>query len=595
MIEKDGAASLGARQRTPVADAPQEHVVQFYEDDDFLFRVVGSFLAGGLVAGEPVVAIATPSHRDGFVQAIVRHGADLPGSRSRLTLLDAQETLDAFMVDGLPDVDQFRTSVGAAIERICSTVTNGNGGGRVRVYGEMVDLLWQGGNRKAALRLEELWNDLATTHPISILCAYTLASFYCANDDEHIQHVTRTHTHSLPVEQHARSLEREIKRRGELEAALRDALSERRRTEEAVRANQAFLEGIVQTSEDCIKVLDFEGRLLFLSAAGERIFGCEPGKMLGKSWTDLWDGREREAAIDAVARAREGRTTLLESFLTVEPGSDARRWWEIRVSPILDREGRPDRVLVVSRDVTERKTFEEERERLVRELDRAVKARDEFVAMLSHDLRDPMAVITAGADLLLRKLRDDQPVLRRTTAMMRTSAQRANRMIGDLIQDAALEDGQVRLLKQAHDPRALAAEVLEAYQPGAQVRGIQLTVEITGEPRPVVCDRDYVVRALGNFVGNAKKFTPEGGTVVIGVEPTPGAVKLSVRDTGPGIPAELRSQIFVRGFRGASGEPGLGLGLAISKRIVEAHGGDIGVESELGRGSTFWFTLPVSV
>jgi PAS domain S-box-containing protein len=455
----------------------------------------------------------------------------------------------------------------------------------------MVDLLWQEGQRQAAIRLEEIWNALIGKREVSLLCAYTMASFYRANGVDHFHEVTRAHSCTLPIERPTGSLVNELGRRAELEAALRETLSERRRAEEAARANEAFLEGIVRSSEDCIKVLDLEGRLLFVNAVGEEIFGCEIGALLGQRYTDFWQGRERDVLLEAIAHAVRGHATTV-SLPQSEPGSGAIKWWEIRVSPILDREERPDRILVVSREVTERKRFEEERDRLVGELDRAVKLRDEFVAMLTHDLKNPLSAIYLGASLLLRRLDEERTEDRKAIATMRRSAERATRMIDNLIQDIAFEEGQVRLSKRRVDPRELVGEVLEMFQPGAQEGQVLLTAETRGDPGPVECDRDYVLRALGNLVGNAKKFTPAGGAILLGIEPAGGAVRFFVRDTGIGIPPEHHAAIFRRGFRGAQSSTGLGLGLTIAKRIVEAHGGAIGVESEVGKGSTFWFTLP---
>jgi signal transduction histidine kinase len=227
-------------------------------------------------------------------------------------------------------------------------------------------------------------------------------------------------------------------------------------------------------------------------------------------------------------------------------------------------------------------------------LRQALHARDDFVAVLSHDLRNPLGAITLAASLLLQQLPDEQVRLRKRAHTIRTAAERANRMIEDLLQESALDAGQVKFSMQAQDARSLVAEVFELFHAGAQERGIALHQEVSEGARPVLCDQDYVLRAFGNLVGNAKKFTPPGGAITLRAEPVDGGVRFSVKDTGPGVPPEIHTRIFERGFRGGGGEPGLGLGLAIAKGIVEAHGGKIGVHSEVGKGSTFWFTLPVA-
>ena len=245
-------------------------------------------------------------------------------------------------------------------------------------------------------------------------------------------------------------------------------------------------------------------------------------------------------------------------------------------------------------DITDSKKVQSDRELLVRDLDRAVKARDEFVAVLSHDLRNPIGAIALGADLLIQQLRDDQVRLRKRAQTIRTAAERAGRMIEDLLQEIALEGGQLELSKAPQDARGILAEVHDLFLPGALERGIQMRLAPSPGPLPVCCDRDAVLRALGNLVGNAKKFTPRGGRIDLRADLVDGGVRLSVSDTGPGISAEHRARLFERGFRGDRNEAGLGLGLSIAQRIVRAHGGTIGVESEPGKGSTFWFKLPLA-
>jgi PAS domain S-box-containing protein len=225
-------------------------------------------------------------------------------------------------------------------------------------------------------------------------------------------------------------------------------------------------------------------------------------------------------------------------------------------------------------------------------LQRAVQARDEFVAVLSHDLRNPIGAISLAANLLIQQLPQEHGRLRKRAETIRTAADRAGRMIGDLLGEMALEGGQVKLSKVACDPEALVSEVFELHLVAAQERGISLKQEVPKGLKPVLCDRDYVLRVFGNLLGNAKKFTSPGGSVTLRAKPLEGAVKFSVTDTGPGISPDIRSRLFERGFRGPGGEAGLGLGLSIARGIVEAHGGKIGVESEVGKGSTFWFTLP---
>ena len=245
-------------------------------------------------------------------------------------------------------------------------------------------------------------------------------------------------------------------------------------------------------------------------------------------------------------------------------------------------------------DITARKTAEDERERLVHDLDLAVKARDDFVAVLSHDLRNPIGAIAMGASLLARQLPDGMDAQRKRADALRRQAELAGRMIDELLEEIALERGAVPFSTEPIDVRDLAADVRDMFHSLAEERGISLTVDCCGGlDRPVRANRDYVLRAIGNIVGNAGKFTPPGGAIAIRFEPEGDALKISVTDTGPGIPAEQLDRVFERGYRAGQPGSGLGLGLAIVKGIAEAHGGTTAVESEMGKGTTFWFTLPM--
>jgi signal transduction histidine kinase len=230
---------------------PHGHAVWFYESDSFLFDTVGRFLATGLRVDDGLVIIATASHREGIVQRL--DGMDVARAQAdgRLTLLDARETLSRFMVGDMPDAGRFHD----VIDRVIRRAREGRRPGRIRAYGEMVDLLWKDGNSRGAIRLEELWNDAGKAHTFSLLCAYAMGNFYREGDAARLVEVCRAHDHVIPgerstdaedsveylgalssLQQRARSLESEIRHRRLLEEALRDALRERGRVEEELRA-----------------------------------------------------------------------------------------------------------------------------------------------------------------------------------------------------------------------------------------------------------------------------------------------------------------------------------------------------------------------
>ena len=164
--------------------------MQFYGTDTRLFSTVGGFLAEGMIHGEPALIIATEAHRNGVIAQLTERFVDVKKARQSgdLVLLDAQETLDLFMVDGAPDTKLFEANVGRFIEQSLL----GRPGHVLRAYGEMVDVLWKDGQCDAAIRLEILWNKLATRFGFALLCGYAMGSFY--KKTERLQEVCALHT-----------------------------------------------------------------------------------------------------------------------------------------------------------------------------------------------------------------------------------------------------------------------------------------------------------------------------------------------------------------------------------------------------------------
>jgi hypothetical protein len=164
------------------------HAVRFYDDDAALCRIVASFLREGLALGQPALVIATPQHTQGIIGELRAREMDVDALRATdAVVLDAQKTMDSFMVDGQPDAALFNETATAALD-----MTRTHGRTPIRAYGEMVDLLWKDGRDVAAIQLEMLWNRLARSHQFSLLCGYATGNFY---KDAHVLDVCRQHTH----------------------------------------------------------------------------------------------------------------------------------------------------------------------------------------------------------------------------------------------------------------------------------------------------------------------------------------------------------------------------------------------------------------
>lgn len=226
--------------------------------------------------------------------------------------------------------------------------------------------------------------------------------------------------------------------------------------------------------------------------------------------------------------------------------------------------------------------------------DRIVASRDDFLATVSHDLRSLLGGLLSSAELLLENAPHghDGDLTRKCASTSKRLVLRMSRLVNDLLDMTSIEAGQVQLTINDHDITDILNDTLEAFEPIATARGIVLrgaTLPGAGTAR---FDGGRILQVLANLVSNAIKFTPAGGTVTVGASRDEGAFTFAVIDTGVGIAEEAQAGIFEKFKQIAKDRRGLGLGLHIARGIVEAHGGKVWVESELGVGSTFRFAIP---
>jgi PAS domain S-box-containing protein len=247
-------------------------------------------------------------------------------------------------------------------------------------------------------------------------------------------------------------------------------------------------------------------------------------------------------------------------------------------------------------DIARRSAVAIDNARLHEQAQRAVRARDAVLALVSHDLRNPLGVILLQTlNLLKFPAADDRRSQgRRAIESVQRSAARMNRLIGDLLDVTSIEAGHLSVVKGREPSGALIAAALEALQDLAIGKSQRLQSDPGQIDGPdVSCDRERMLQVFTNLIGNAIKFSPEGATITVRAEPVGHEVKYSVADNGHGIPPEQLPHIFDRFWQATeTAQLGTGLGLSIAKGIVEAHGGRIWAESQVGVGSTFCFTLP---
>jgi len=237
----------------------------------------------------------------------------------------------------------------------------------------------------------------------------------------------------------------------------------------------------------------------------------------------------------------------------------------------------------------------DENSRLYDQAQKAVRAREQILEMVSHDLKNPLGTILLTASLLpdIRESDERQPVVPQAVGRIRRSAQSMLRLIEDLLDFASIEAGRLAIKCEPQDAGALVREALASIENLARDKQLRFTAEIEPQLRAVCCDRERIHQVLTNLIGNAAKVTPDGGEISVFVAARGQHVLFTVSDTGPGISHEDAKHLFERYWRSdETAYKGTGLGLAIASAIVGAHGGEIWVESELGRGATLLFTLP---
>jgi PAS domain S-box-containing protein len=385
-----------------------------------------------------------------------------------------------------------------------------------------------------------------------------------------------------------------LRAHGELERKVAE------RTEE-LHKNSIVFKTITESTSDFIVIKNLQGRYLMINSAVARFLGRSMDSIIGRDDSEL-------LAPEVVPKIRERDLAIMESGHSesfeeeIEAGG-GKRIFLTNKCPYRDNQGKIIGVIGIAQDITERFSREAERtEMLKREqaarirAEEATRMRDELMAMVSHDLKNPLAGIITGTELIQKLSKVDEPG-KLALAVIRRSTERMNRLIRDLLDNYRFEESGFNIQNGlgAHEVAPLLQESVEAQKILASDGNIRLEIDASRALPAIRVNPDRILQVLQNLIGNAIKFSPPGGVVRLKAERVDSEVLFSVKDNGPGIEESFLPHVFER-FSRAKGNTqiGTGLGLSIAKGIVEAHGGTIWAESKQGEGSSFFFTLPVA-
>jgi len=699
-----------------------DHAVRFYEGDDELVDEVAEYLDDALRAGGLAIAIATPEHRRELSRRLCGIGGPMLDTSSdwftgSLILLDAEQTMEKFMVGGRPDAQQFEATIAPLLAQAPPQKP-------VHAFGEMVALLCERGDYTGALILEGLWNDLARKHRFALFCAYAKDLFSSAEGAKAYRHVCSSHTRVLTEllktamakepgraledpPQHARELQAEIARRTQAEKTLR----------QRERELAAFLDN---ASEGIHKVAA-DGTILYANRAELDLLGYRWEEYVGHSIADFYVDRQQIQGIldklkrgevlrdePALLRCRDGthkpvliysnghfedgelkytrcftrdaservareqaleqRNSVimqapvgaalltgpelryelandaycamlgcrgvvgktfaecsphllgseLESMLVqglratgplsaqelraeMDAGGGGERFYSLSLQPVRAPGGQPQGVIAVMVDVSEQvlarralETSVHERDHLVESLREASRVKDEFLAMLGHELRNPLSPIVTA--LRLMRMRGHQGLSRELDIMQR-QVDHMVRLVDDLLDISRVTRGKIELKRERVELPAVVMKAAEQVNLLLEQRNHRLHLDVDPALR---CEGDPVrlAQVVSNLLTNAARYTESGGDIWLRAwRDGEDHVAVSVRDNGRGIAPDILPQVFELFYQGQRSvdrsDGGLGVGLALVRSLVELHGGIVQAASAgLGQGSEFTFRLP---
>jgi PAS domain S-box-containing protein len=497
-------------------------------------------------------------------------------------------------VDDWPDEILFHATIEPALAQAESGLRRKSH--PIVAFGEMVALLWAAGKCDAAIRLEQMWNELAHKHSFSLRCAYPMGGQL---QEDMFRQVCAEHSAVIPAESYT-SLGNEddrlrmvssLQQKAQTLQAAVDAreqeIIQRKNVELRLRRTEELANKIVESSVDCVKVLDLEGRLEYMNAPGQKALEIEDmSQILGRGWIDFWSEEDQPRAEAAFLAAKAGGTGSFRGDCSTLGG--VAKSWDVKITPVLDGEGQIERLIAVSRDITELKKAQGavlQAEKLA--------AIGRMAATIAHEINNPLESVTNF--IYLAKTCDGVPkeisgYLDIADQELARVAQIAQRTLG-FYRDPAIP----RWVSVAD----LIDDVMAVYE--SKLRNKHLKAEILADRELMLCTKQGEFKqALANLVANAIDASRGGGTLWLRVQSTrnwangmdPG-VRVTLADNGSGMTPEVQRQVFVPFFT-TKADVGTGIGLWVTKSLIEKLGGYLRFRSRHGEngGTVMSFFLP---
>lgn len=589
MLDSTEAMSSALAPRSQWSDTREdEHFVQFYETEAFLLTSVGGFIDAGLKAGDAVIVVGTSGHRTALQTLLTARGHDVPAvvASEQYVPLDAVEMLETFLVNGSPDATRFIEVVGGIIRRA------GRDGRRVRIFGEMVAVLWAEGNRAAAIALERLWNHLHTTQAFSLFCGYHLEHFKGETDTLQFISMCAEHARVIPAESYTvlAGPDERLRMIAQLQQKanrLESEVAERKAAEHRFRFLAESVPQKIFTARPT-------GEVDYCNAQWTEFTGIDCQDMRNWGWTQVIHPEDLDQNMRQWQHSLAGGEPFQFEH-RFRRADGAYRWHLTRAHAMHDTHGAVLMWVGSHTDIDDQKRREAV-------LARSIRQRDEFLSAISHDLKTPLTVLRGQAQILQRRAARgalDQDALLRGLEQIESRSRTMAKLVEELLDVTRLRAGEeLPLDRQIVDLVALVREVI-AGQNEATDRH-HLVVRPPERPLTGWWDRMHLQRVVENLVNNATKYSPQGGEIALSLSATTSRQRdyalLTVQDHGIGIAEDDLPQIFEWFYRGKNardGTIGTGLGLAGVRQIVQQHGGTITVTSQEGIGSTFCIRLPL--